>query len=189
VIARLAAEYERRQARDHPVTVQTLSAIPLERLERMEGATWLDRELIADAPVPVRDAGFGHEVRESLARRRQWLIQQELAREESDRIVYRANFPNVLRQRELAKVGAQLSEELRLPYAATRSGERVEGVYRRAVDLASGRYALIEKSREFTLVPWRPVLERNLGRAVSGLVRGDSISWTLGRQRRGPSIG
>jgi type IV secretory pathway VirD2 relaxase len=183
-----AAEYERRQARDRPVLVETLSAIPLERLDRMEGATWLDRELIADTPVPVRDVGFGHEVREGLARRRQWLIQQGLAREETDRIIYRAKFLNVLRQRELANVGAQLSEEMSLPYVTARSGERVEGIYRRAVHLASGRYALVENSREFTLVPWRPVLERNLGRAVSGLVRGDSISWTLGRQRSGPSI-
>ena len=47
---------------------------------------------------------------------------------------------------------------------------------------------MIEKSREFTLVPWRPVLERNLGKQVSGIMRGDSISWTLGRQRRGPGI-
>jgi hypothetical protein len=64
----------------------------------------------------------------------------------------------------------------------------VQGLYRRAVDLASGRFAVIENSREFTLVPWRPVLERSLGRTVSGLVRDDSISWTLGRQRSGPSI-
>jgi Protein of unknown function (DUF3363) len=37
-------------------------------------------------------------------------------------------------------------------------------------------------------VPWRPALERNLGKAVSGIPRGDTISWTLGRQRSGPNI-
>jgi hypothetical protein len=52
---------------------------------------------------------------------------------------------------------------------------------------SSGRFAVIEKAREFTLVPWRPVLERHLGKQASGIARGDSISWTLGRQR-GPSI-
>jgi hypothetical protein len=30
-------------------------------------------------------------------------------------------------------------------------------------------------------------LERHLGKQVAGVVRGDSISWTIGRQR-GPSI-
>ena len=59
---------------------------------------------------------------------------------------------------------------------------------RRPVDLVSGRYALIEKSREFTLVPWRPVLDPHIGKPVSGLMRGDGISWTIGRGRSGPSI-
>jgi hypothetical protein len=48
--------------------------------------------------------------------------------------------------------------------------------------MASGRFAVIEKSREFTLVPWRPELERCVGKLVSGIVRGDGISWTVGRQ-------
>jgi len=93
-----------------------------------------------------------------------------------------------LRRRELNRVVGQLSGELGLNYVETKSGEKVEGVYRRHVDLASGRFAVIQKSREFTLVPWRPVLERHLGKQVSGIVRGDSISWTIGRQRSGPSV-
>jgi len=35
-------------------------------------------------------------------------------------------------------------------------GERIEGLYRGPVELTSGRFALIERSRDFTLVPWRP---------------------------------
>jgi hypothetical protein len=93
-----------------------------------------------------------------------------------------------LQDRELRHVGGQLSGELGLAYAEAQSGTRIEGVYRRHVDLASGRFAVIEKSREFTLVPWRPVLERNLGKSVSGVMRGDAISWTLGRQRGGPTV-
>lgn len=54
--------------------------------------------------------------------------------------------------------------------------------------LASGRFALIENAREFTLVPWRPVLERELGREVTGVMRGRTVSWSLGR-RRGQGIG
>jgi Protein of unknown function (DUF3363) len=88
----------------------------------------------------------------------------------------------------LARVGAQLSDELGLPYVEMKSGQRIEGIYRRAVDLTSGRVTVIERSREFTLVPWRPVLERNLGKQVSGVVRGENISWELGRRRSGPSI-
>jgi type IV secretory pathway VirD2 relaxase len=183
-----AAGYERAQARRHPVAVEILSTLPLERQLATEGATWLDRDLVSDAPVATRDAGFGREVRQALAQRRQWLIEQGLAREEEDRVIYRRDLLQVLRRRELARAGAQLSTELGLSYVEARPGERVEGVYRRRVDLASGRFALIEKSREFTLVPWRPVLERSLGKTVSGIGRGEDISWTLGRGRGGPSI-
>ena len=183
-----ATAFERTQAGASPVMVETLSALPLDRQIGAEGATWLDRELVADTPTPVRDAGFGRELRESLVQRRQWLIEQELARQEEDRTVYRANMLGLLRRRELARVGAQLAGELGLRYAEMEAGERIEGVYRRRLDLASGRFAVIEKSREFTLVPWRPVLERSLGKQLSGIARGDAISWTFGRQRGGPSV-
>jgi hypothetical protein len=143
---------------------------------------------VSDAPVPLRDGGFGREVQDALARRRQWLIEQELARDDQSQTVYRANVLGILRRRELGRVEGQLSRELGLNYTEIRSGERIEGIYRRSVELASGRFAVIEKSREFTLVPWRPVLERSIGQNVSGIVHGDTVSWTLGRQRSGPSI-
>jgi len=183
-----AASYERTRARSAPVVVETLSPLPLDRQIAADGATWLDRELIAEEPEPLRDGGFGRAVRQALAQRRQWLVEQGLARREQDRIVYRANLLRLLRRRELTRVAAQLSEELGLPYAEAKAGARIDGLYRRRIDLASGRYALIEKSREFTLVPWRPVLERRLGKQVSGIVRGDTISWSIGRKRSGPSV-
>ena len=184
-----AAAFERSQTQLSPVTVEPLSIYPLQRQTGIEGATWLDRELVAERPVALRDLGFGREVRDALTRRRQWLIEQGLAREEQDRTLYRGNMLTQLRDRELKRVAGQLSGELGLAYTEARSGARIEGVYRRHIDLASGRFAVIEKSREFTLVPWRPVLERNLGKSVSGVMRGDAISWTLGHQRGGPTIG
>jgi type IV secretory pathway VirD2 relaxase len=183
-----AAGFEQRQAQTAPVVVLTLSSLPLEQQISAEGATWLDRELVAETPEPVRDQGFGRGVREALARRRQWLIAQDLAREDEDRIVYRANLIGMLRRRELTRVADQLSGDLGLSYVEIKSGERVEGLYRRHVDLASGRFAVVETAHDFTLVPWRPLLERHLGKQISGWVRGDSISWTIGHQRSGPSI-
>lgn len=183
-----AAEFERQRARLAPVAIETLSALPLERPVASDGATWLDRELVAREPAAVCDSGFGREVRQALIRRQQWLVEQDLARREADQIVYRANLLSVLRRREVNRAGNALARELGLEYCEARSGEQIEGLYRRPIDLASGRYALIEKSREFTLVPWRPALERGLGQEVSGLMRGEGISWTIGRQRRGPEI-
>lgn len=91
------------------------------------------------------------------------MIEEGLARAEGSEFTYRANLLSMLCRREVLRVGAQLANELGLGYVETHTGERVAGVYRRPVELASGRYALIEKSREFTLVPWRAVLDRHLG--------------------------
>lgn len=82
----------------------------------------------------------------------------------------------------------QLSGERGLRYTETEPGKWIEGVYRRRLDLVSGRFSVIERSRDFTLVPWRPVLERNLGKQVSGIIRGDTISWSLGCKRSGPGV-
>ncbi|HVA15009.1 MAG TPA: relaxase/mobilization nuclease RlxS [Stellaceae bacterium] len=184
-----AAGFERAQVQAAPVRLESLSSLPLERQVGADGATWLDRELVGESQTAIADVGFGREVHGALARRRQWLIEQDFARQEQDRIVYRTNLLSLLRRRELARVGGQLSKELGLSYAETQPSDRITGIYRRRLDLASGRFALIEKSREFTLVPWRPVLERNLGKQVSGIMRRESISWTLGRRRGGPSVG
>jgi hypothetical protein len=43
---------------------------------------------------------------------------------------------------------------------------------------------MVERSHEFTLVPWRPLIDHQLGREVTGVVQGGSVSWQLG-QRRG----
>ncbi len=58
----------------------------------------------------------------------------------------------------------------------------------RRVDLEGGSYAVVERARDFTLVPWRDVLERNIGKMASGIMRTDGISWQFGRGRSGPAI-
>jgi hypothetical protein len=183
-----AAAFERMRAGERPVTVTPLSPQPLGQLITADAATWLDRELVSDSPEPLRDAGFGAATRNAQARRRQWLIAQGFAEESEGVISYRPDMLATLQRRELLRVAGQLSDELNLPFAETPSSGRVEGIYRRAVDLASGRFAVVEKSYEFTLVPWRPVLDRYAGKPVSGIMRGDAINWSIGRGRDGPSI-
>lgn len=180
--------FERRQLRSHPVIVEILSAVPLARLPAIDAATWLDRELVAETPTPVRDAGFGREVRTAQTLRRQWLIAEQLAEEQEGRTIYRRGMVAVLQRRELLRVAGELSDEIDKSFHEARSGERIEGRFVRAIDMASGRHALIERSRDFSLVPWRPVLDRHVGKSVEGIMREGGISWTLGRQRSGPAI-
>ncbi|KQY91820.1 conjugal transfer protein TraI [Caulobacter sp. Root1455] len=183
-----AVAFEKRQAQTAPVVVKTLSALSLEAQVGADGATWLDRQLLADAPEPLRDAGFGRQARQALALRRQWLIDQGLARQELDQVIYRAGLLTRLQRRELIVAAEGLARETGRTFFEARPGQRVEGVYRRAADLASGRFAVVERSRDFTLVPWKPVLEGREGRLVSGVLREAGVSWTIGRGRDGPVI-
>jgi hypothetical protein len=60
----------------------------------------------------------------------------------------------------------------------------VTGDYRRRLTLASGRFAMIDDSFGFQLVPWTPSLEKHLDRHVSGITRSDGgIDWSFARKR------
>jgi hypothetical protein len=173
-----AEQYERARAAREPVRVDILSALRLEEMPNHAGITWLDE----DARLTERlGGGFGGKVADALRQRQQWLVEQGLAEQ--------ADMLEKLRARELQRVARQFSRELGLGYAEAVPGDPIEGVYRRSVQVGSARMALIENSREFTLVPWRPVLERRIGREVSGMMHGRDVSWTFGRERSGPEIG
>lgn len=183
-----AEAYSQRQQRDRPVTLSILSRTPVADLASHEAPTWLDRQLAeGDAHAP-RDIGFGREVRTALAGRRQWLIEQQLATGERETFRLREGAVDALRDRELRHAGEGLADRLGKRFEPARMGERIEGIIARRVDLESGSYALVERSRDFTLVPWRDVLEHNVGKSASGIMRSDGISWQLGRSRSGPTI-
>jgi type IV secretory pathway VirD2 relaxase len=187
-LARVEA-YERRLAVERPVEVTSQSWVPVERLARMDAATWIDRRLIEGRVEPARDLGFGREVRNAEARRRQWLVEQDLASEQDGRMRYASDLIEQLRRRELLRVAAKLSDELGMDFSEARQGERIEGVVKQTVEMVSGRHAVIERAHDFTLVPWRPTLERQIGKPVSGIMRKAGTSWSVGRERDGPSIG
>ena len=49
---------------------------------------------------------------------------------------------------------------------------------------ASGKFAIIEWSHEFSLVLWRPIMERRRGLSIVGRCSAGGISWDVtGRQR------
>ena len=86
-----------------------------------------------------------------------------------------------LLKRDLAQAGRSLSDEIGKPFSPAPDRGHVDGTYREPVSRVSGKFAVIERQRDFTIVPWRQVLEQRRGMAVSGVVRGSRISWALGR--------
>ncbi len=169
------------------VAVELRTPLPLEQQVRAVGATWLDQQLIG-GNRELADKGFGKEVREALRQRVELLVEQGLAERQGQRVVLARNLLATLRGRELTETAREISAQTGLQYRPAVEGQRVSGIYRRSMQLASGRYALLDDGIGFSMVPWKPVIEQKPGQSVSAVIQGNSASWQLGRQR-GPSIG
>lgn len=115
--------------------------------------------------------------------RGQWLIDQQLADAEGDRVRLRVSALARLQRREVERAGGELAEALDKSFVEAPVGKAVDGRLTRRIDLMSGRFALIETEREFSLVPWRRSLERQIGKEIGGIVRDDGFSWRRGRTR------
>ncbi len=172
-------QHERQQVRVAPVQVDILSTQTLDQQTRRQGLTWLDEELAAGTPS-ISGTGFGGEVRTALLARREWLAEQGLADAEGN---IQAGFKAALHRRDLQSVAEAMERSTGLAYREAQMGERVEGTLRQPVMLGPGKYAVVERSKDFTLVPWRPVLEDKVGKPISGIVREYGINWSIGKAR------
>jgi len=164
------------------VAVELRSHLPIERQVRVIGATWLDQQLIGGG-TGIGDLGFGSQVREALNRRADLLIDQGLAERRGQRVILARNLLATLRGRDVETAARKIAAETGLTHRPAADGARVSGVYRRDVQLASGRFAMLDDGLGFSLVPWKPVIEQRLGQTLSAVVRGGTASWDLGRQR------
>ena len=121
---------------------------------------------------------FGSEVASAFAKRRQWLVTQGLGAVGTTGIFQpQPRMLDQLRQRDLRQASQVLSKELGLAHAQLGEGDRIDGTFSRSVNLASGKYAVIQKSKEFTLVPWRPELEQLRGKTLYGTAGSQGINW------------
>ena len=116
------------------------------------------------------------------------LLGQGLARRQGQRVIFPRDLLDTLRRCELEEAAARMSESAGQVYHPASEDEPVAGTYRQRLDLASGRFAMIDDGLGFTLVPWTPSLERHLGRQVSGVVQDNRIEWSFARQRD-PAVG
>ncbi|WP_323003052.1 relaxase/mobilization nuclease and DUF3363 domain-containing protein [Denitromonas sp.] len=164
------------------VAVELRSHLPIERQARMIGATWLDQQLIGGGQG-LGELGFGSEVKDALQQRADFLEEQGLAERRGQRVILARNLLATLRGREVAAAAQNIAVETGLEHRPVGDGQRVSGIYRRSVMLASGRYAMLDDGKGFSLVPWKPVLEHQLGQSVTATMRGPSVSWEFGKQR------
>jgi hypothetical protein len=162
--------------------VELRSHLPIEKQTRAVGSTWLDRQLVGEARS-LANQGFAITVRESLKVREEFLVGQGLARRRGQRVILARDLLATLRDRDIETTAAAIASETGLTHRPVVDGGRAAGVYRRSLMLVSGRFALLDDGLGFSLVPWRPMIEKRLGQALSATVRGNHVAWEVGRQR------
>ncbi|WP_241736180.1 DUF3363 domain-containing protein [Caulobacter sp. RHG1] len=162
------------------------SDLGLEAQVEAHGATWLDRQVLKRTPDDGA-GGFASETAQAMARRAGVLVRRGLASEREGRLVPVPALLATLQAEELALAAAKLAHETGRPVRSVLPGETVAGAYQRRVDLASGRFAVLDDGLGFQLAPWRPALEGHLGRRVSGVLEPGGMRWSLGRSL-GPGL-
>jgi hypothetical protein len=166
------------------VALAVRSDLDLDAQVKAFGATWIDRQLVARDPVPLGSGGFGADVRAAMESRAEHLIERGLASGQGQQVIYTRNLLETLRRKELDSIGEKLAAETGMPFRKSATGDYVAGLYRQRLMLASGRFARIDDGLGFQLVPWSPSLERNLGKHVSGIARGDGgVDWNFAIKR------
>jgi Protein of unknown function (DUF3363) len=93
-----------------------------------------------------------------------------------------------LTRNQMDQAVAKHSAASGLQAAQLMDGERFEGAYTRPISLASGKFAVFENSKEFTLVRWRPSFEDIRGKSLTGKVTGSTIDWELAGRTKGLGI-
>jgi hypothetical protein len=161
--------------------VEIRSHLPLEKQVHAMGATWLDTQAVGKSRA-MAATGFGMEARAALERRVDFLAEQGLAQRRGQQVIFARNLLSVLKTKELETTARTVEAETGLTYRPMADGKRASGIYRRSLTLASGRFAMLDDATGFTLVPWRPVVEKRLGQSMSVVVRGEFVSWEFGRR-------
>lgn len=167
------------------LAIELRSHLPIDQQVRAIGATWLDKRLVGDASA-LASQGFGDQVRDAMRDRVDFLATQGLAEWRDQRAVLVNNLLATLRHRDLAAAGKALAQQTGQTYRPVQDGKPASGIYRGSLQLASGRFAVLDDAMSCCLVPWRPVVEQRIGQKMSAVVFGNSVSWRFGRQ---PSIG
>jgi hypothetical protein len=117
-------------------------------------------------------------------RRVDHLVDEGLARRQGQRVVFARDLLDTLRRHDLSGASSRLAAETGLVHRPSAEGERVSGICRRRLTLASGRFAMIDDGLGFQLVPWRPALEQQMGRQVLGAMTSNgTVDWSIGRKR------
>jgi hypothetical protein len=164
------------------VLVDLRSELSITQQVRAIGVTWLDRQLVGGSEALARK-GFGAEVRKTRAEREMFRVELGFAERRGQSVVLIRDLHATLRARDVERAAREIEADSGLVHRPVADGQTVSGMYRRSVALVSGRFVMLEDGVGFSLVPWRPFIDKRGGQSMSAVVRGEHASWEFGRQR------
>jgi len=137
--------YHQQLAKTLPTPLSRDSVLTISQMETARGATWLDAELSRGS---IEEERISKELLDAAAKRRIALRQ------------------NKLKAMDVREAGDALTKQMGKAYVPSSGASHIEGVFKSTIERPSGKFAVIEKSREFTLVPW-DVRNRERDRGLS----------------------
>lgn len=162
------------EAKRAGVQIRVESWRPTKDLTEAMSETWLDR---LNPGVQKRSiTGFGADVRAAVSARTDWLASERMALTSKDEL---------RRLNQSAFWSALGNEASRTGKQAVDFNEATDfrGRYSRNVDLAQGRFAVLESDTQIALVKWQTRIANWKGRDVSVARSGRQLQWTLARTR------
>lgn len=180
---RIPADFERiasiADEKRQMLSIDVRSWLPIERLVERHAETWLDR--MEPGVVAEARGALAKELNTAVQARSAWLRQEGYALDRNGRIA--PDSAADLRRRELETAIHREATRSRLPYKALQQGEQFKGRYARDIELAQGRFAVIEGENGFAVVRTseRQVIWR--GRDVTLNRSGRTIQWQFARSR------
>lgn len=163
-----------------------LSRDDVGRIATYDGPAWLDRLVTNPDPSMQSSRGFGAALADAVTERRKWLASNDLGRQRDDgSFELRASTFARLRQRELHRIGSEMSSRLREPYRPAVAGQAIQGRVGETIEASGGRVVVVHRASDFTVVPWSRQLEQMRGREVVGTMAAHELMIGRARERIG----
>lgn len=179
------ADHEFARAKHAGPRLTVNSRLGLKQMQKAVGHSWLD-EHMRNTPSDPHPHGFGKELGQARQIRRQFLLDQGIIPALDSPIT--DQHLATLEARDLQKAAKEIADRTGLNFENEYPTGRISGKLIDTITRPSGKYAVLQRAHQFSLVPWDDRLTPYQGRSISGIVRDSGINWQLGR-KRGLDIG
>ena len=178
---RIPADFERlvsnAVAKRQMFVIDVRSWLPIERLVDRRAETWLDR--MEPSVVDASRGALVKELNAAVQARRAWLQQEGYALDLNGQTTPESAAR--LRRREFESVVGREAARSGLSYKVLQQGEQFKGRYTRDIELAQGRFAVIEGKNGFAIVQTSERQVNWRGRDVTLSRSGKTILWGIPR--------